>query len=95
MLANIIMEVIVLYNKALRRRRTAIIKAQEKNGSLHQLYQRLWAVIYYLALPMDIFIEKPSYVHCMEFEAHRESIIDLIMSLHVSLCFMNVSLTDK
>ena len=44
---------------------------------------------------MDIFIEKPSYVHCMEFEAHRESIIDLLMSLHVSLCFMNVSLTDK
>ena len=44
---------------------------------------------------MDIFIEKPSYVHCMEFEARRESIIDLLMSLHVSLCFMNVSLTDK
>ena len=35
---------------------------------------------------MDIFIEKPSYVHCMEFEARRESIIDLLMSLHVSVC---------
>ena len=29
---------------------------------------------------MDIFIEKPSYVHCMEFEAHRESIIDLLIN---------------
>ena len=44
---------------------------------------------------MEIFIEKPSYVQCMEFKARRESIIDLLMSLHVSLCFMNVSLTDK
>ena len=35
---------------------------------------------------MEIFIEKPSYVQCMEFKARRESIIDLLMSLHVSVC---------
>ena len=30
---------------------------------------------------MDIFIEKPSYVHCMEFKAHRESITDFRQEL--------------
>ena len=34
---------------------------------------------------MDIFIEKPSYVHCMEFEAHRESIIDLLIRVYMYL----------